>query len=66
MPCGRQILHSVNCELTFAGLKALKPRVAEVGVADISALLEPSATTRATTRLASFRAGAALGTCEAK
>ena len=58
-------LHSVNCELTFAGLKAFKPRVAEVGVAFISAFLEPSATTRATTEFASFRAGAALGTCEA-
>ena len=34
----------------------------KVGVAFISAFLEPSATTRATTEFASFRAGAALGT----
>ena len=56
-------LHSVNCELTFAGLEAFEPRVIEVGVADISAFLEPSTTTSATTELAGFRAGATLGTC---
>ena len=56
-------VHYFSQKLTFAGLKALKPRVAEVGVADISALLEPSATRSTTIELAGFRAGAALGTC---
>ena len=37
--------------------------MAEIGVADISALLEPSATRSTTIELAGFRAGAALGTC---
>ena len=56
-------VHYFSQKLTFAGLKALKPRVIKVGVTFISALLEPSATTSATTQLAGFRAGAALGTC---
>ena len=53
----------LSLQLTFAGLKALKPRVIEVRVANISALLKPSTTTSATTELTGFRAGTALGTC---
>ena len=48
--------------LTFAGLVALEPRVIKVGVARISALFEPSATTSAATGSAGFGVDGAFGT----
>ena len=50
----------VSSQLTFAGMKAFKPRVIEVGVAFISTLLEPSTATSATTEFAGSLDGAAL------
>ena len=51
-------------KLTFTGLHALEPRVIKVGVARISAFLEPSAISSATAALvfAGFLDSATLGT----
>ena len=46
---------------TLAGLDALEPRVIEVRVAGISAVLVPSTTANTTTEFAGFLVFAALG-----
>ena len=52
----------VTLQRTCASLEALGPRMIEVSVSDISTILEPSATARATTAFAGFCGSAALGT----
>ena len=53
-------LHDIAIELTFTGLRALKPTVISVFVADTSAVLIPSTARSATTDSAGFRKRAAL------
>ena len=55
-------LHALNIELTFAGLRALKPPVINVSIAGSSALLKPSTARSATTGSAGFLERAALWT----
>ena len=55
-------LHGIVIELTFAGLRALKPTVISVFVADTSAFLKPSTTRSATTDSAGFLERAAFRT----
>ena len=54
-------LHASSLELTFAGLRALDPTVANVSVASTSAVLIPSTTRSTTTDSAGSRERAALG-----
>ena len=49
-------------QLTFAGLYTLAPRMNDIFVADISALLEPSTTASATTGFPRLLRSTALGT----
>ena len=55
-------MHSHSLQFTFAGLDALSPRVVEVRVTGLSALLEPSTTATAATGFAGSLVDAALGT----
>ena len=51
----------MSYEHTFAGLDALEPRVVEVRVTGISAVLEPSTTANTTAEFTGFLVFAALG-----
>ena len=53
-----------ECELTFAGLIALEPRVIEIRFIFITTVLEPSTTPSTTTEFAGTFEGAALRTYE--
>ena len=55
-------LHAIALELTFAGLRTLKPAVISVSVDVTSAVLIPSTARSATTDPARFRERAALWT----
>ena len=53
-------LHTSSLELTFAGLRALDPRVVNVSIASTSAILIPSTTGSAATVSTGFLERAAL------
>ena len=53
-------IHAVNLELTFADLRAFKPPVINISVADTSAILIPSTARSATTDSTGFLERAAL------